>query len=40
MKMIKNIINAERVLQNQNENLLSAKIILEDIDINMEDGEV
>lgn len=40
MKMIKSIINAERALQNQNENLLSARITLEDIDANLEDGEV
>lgn len=40
MKMIKDIVNAERILQNQNENLLSARITLEDIDANMDDGEV
>lgn len=40
MKMIKDIVNAERTLQNQNENLLSARITLEDIDANMDDGEV
>lgn len=40
MKMIKDIVNAERTLQNQNENLMSARITLEDIDANMDDGEV
>jgi len=40
MKMIKDIVNAERTLQNQNENLMSARITLEDIDVNMDDGEV
>ena len=40
MKMLKNIIYAERAIQNQNEFLLSAKITILDLDENMEDGEV
>ena len=40
MKMLKNLINAERVIQNQNEHLLSVKITILDLDENMDDGEV
>ena len=40
MKMINDIIRAERAIQNQNENLLNAKITILNIEENMEDGEV
>jgi len=40
MKMLKNLIYAERAIQNQNEHLLSVKITILDLDENMDDGEV
>lgn len=40
MKMLKNLIYAEREINNKNQQLLNARITILDIDENMFDGEV